>query len=369
MDQATRKTVVIVGSGSLAHSICYSLASIVRDPCRIVLCARSRQKCDEIQYVAGGKAFLLGSAVEFGTFLFDLETGDAQELIAQLEPDLLLNCASYHSPWESRYRPSPWTELVAGAGFGITLPLQAAFAIKLARAVAESPKPIVFINGCYPDAVNPILRALNLPVFCGIGNVALVAASLQSALGLIDRRRLRVLAHHLHLNPLKPDAEEALAWIDDVRLWDVGSLLAQQRATEGLEVNKLIGFSAALLVKDILNGKPAETCVPGPYGLPGGYPVIVHGANLRLNLPHDVSEAEAIAWNQRWAVCDGVRLLASGDVEFSTKVENALTQHLPQLACGFHVSQTAEVIRALLELRHRLRHAPSERIMTAGLPH
>ncbi len=354
-----RRTAVIVGSGSLVHSICYSLASVLSGPFRVVICARARRKCDEIHYVASARAALLGAAVTFETYFFDAETGAAEELVAELQPDILLNCASHYSPWEGRSRPSGWTDLLARSGFGITLPLQAAFALKLATAAAASPKSTLFINGCYPDAVNPVLKALNVPVFCGIGNAGLVAASLQGALGLVERGRLQVLAHHLQLNVLKPGAPEALAWVDGAAVQGVGDLLAKQRTTDGLEVNRLIGFSAAVLLRDILSGEPAETCVPGPYGLPGGYPVIVHGANLRLNLPACIAEAEAVQWNESCAVFDGVKVLPEGCVEFSSRVRSELAQFLPEIADGFHVCRISEVVQAMLELQARLRRIPA----------
>jgi hypothetical protein len=306
----------------------------------------------------------VGSGVRVDVDRFDVECDDVEVLIERLEPDLLLNCTSYYSPWEARSRPSQWTEFLARSGFGVSLPIQATFAIRLAKAISRSSRRIVFINGCYPDAVNPVLKALNLPVFCGFGNVALVAGSLQGALGLTDARRLRVLAHHLHINPLKNGADEARVWVDGVPLEGVSHLLAQQRCGDGLEVNRVIGFTAAILLARIISGERIEACVPGPMGLPGGYPVIIEGGSLQLNLPPDVEEAEAIAWNERCALADGVRVLPSGHVEFSVQVKSALAHYLPEVANGFHVSQMSEVTQRMLEMRQRLRLGHSE--TTAG---
>lgn len=59
------RTIVIVGSGSLAHSVCYSLAVLLKGRYRICICARSLLKCDQIRYVARAQAALLGSEVRF----------------------------------------------------------------------------------------------------------------------------------------------------------------------------------------------------------------------------------------------------------------------------------------------------------------
>ncbi len=347
-------TILIIGSGSLTRAISYSLALLPSRPHRVIVCARSRDKLNEIIYVSRAKAASAHSPAKFETVEFDPESGDACRLLSSLQPDIIINCASYYSPWEWIHQPSLWTQLLRGAGFGFTLPLQAAFAIKFAKAVAAHSRPVLFINGCYPDAVNPLLRALGLPVFCGIGNIALVAASLRSSLGLMSGQRLQVMAHHLHLYTPKPGVDEAQVWVDGKHCENVTGLLVNQRTSNGLEVNKVIGCTAAVLLRDILDGSGKETHVPGPFGLPGGYPVRVVGARMELNLPANLSECEAIAWNERIAVADGVRILSNGNVEFGEETKLALRQYIPQISEGFHASEIDKVIQSLLQLRQRL---------------
>lgn len=347
-------TILIIGSGSLARAISYSLALLLSRPHRIVICARSRDQLNEIMYVSRAKAASIQSPVIFDSVEFDAESGDAGRLLSSIQPDVMVNCASYYSPWEGIHQPSSWTQLLRSAGFGFTLPLQAAFAIKFAKAVAGHSQPVLFINGCYPDAVNPLLRALDLPIFCGIGNIGLLAATLRSSLGLTHQQRLQVMAHHLHLYTPKPGVDEAQAWIDGKRCQNVGSLLASQRSSGGLEVNKVIGCTAAVLLRDIIDGRDVETHAPGPYGLPGGYPVRVTGTRMELNLPADLSEQKAIAWNEKIAVADGVRILPNGYVEFGEQTKNAFRQYLPQISDGFHASEIDKITRSMLELRAML---------------
>jgi hypothetical protein len=198
------------------------------------------------------------------------------------------------------------------------------------------------------------LRALDLPVFCGIGNIALLAATLRSSLRLMPQQRLQVMAHHLHLYTPKPGVNEAQAWVDGKRCENVSSLLASQRTSDGLEVNKVIGCTAAVLLRDIMDGRDVETHVPGPFGLPGGYPVRIAGARMELNLPADLSECEAIAWNERVAAADGVKILPGGYVEFGEPTKQILRQYLPQMADGFCASEIDKVTQPMLELRARL---------------
>jgi len=347
-------TILIIGSGSLARAISYSLALLMSRHHRVIVCARSRDQLDEIIYVSRAKAASAQSPVKFDSAEFDAESGDAGRLLSSLQPDIVVNCASYYSPWEWIHQPSAWTHLLRGAGFGFTLPLQAAFAIKFAKAAAAHSRPPLFINGCYPDAVNPLLRALGLPVFCGIGNIALLATGLRSSLGLMPGQSLQVMAHHLHLYVPKPGVDEAQAWVDGRHCENVTGLLASQRTSRGLEVNKVIGCTAAVLLRDIVDGRDVETHVPGPLGLPGGYPVHIAGTRMELNLPANLSECEAIAWNERIAVADGVRILSNGNVEFAEETKLAFRQYLPRISEGFHASEIDKVTQSMIELRERL---------------
>jgi hypothetical protein len=357
-------TILIIGSGSLARAISYSLALLLSRPHRVIACARSRDQLNEIIYVSRAKAASVQSAVKFDSVEFDAESGDAGRLLSSLQPDVVVNCASYYSPWEWIHQPSAWTHLLRSAGFGFTLPLQAAFAIKIAKAVAAHSQPVLFINGCYPDAVNPLLRALDLPVFCGVGNIALLAASLRSSLGLMPGQRLQVMAHHLHLYTPKHGVDEAQAWVDGKRCENVTGLLVNQRTSSGLEVNKVIGCTAAVLLRNIVDGSDVETHVPGPFGLPGGYPVRVVGARMELNLPANLSECEAIAWNERIAVADGVKIFSNGNVEFAEETKCAFRQYLPQISDGFRASEIDKVTQSMLELREWLTREKAQPLKT-----
>jgi len=68
-----------------------------------------------------------------------------------------------------------------------------------------------------------------------------------------------------------------------------------------------MGWPIAHHERDCLTGADVATHVPGPNGLPGGYPVRVHGGKVSLRLPSGLSEAEAVARNEQSATRDGVR--------------------------------------------------------------
>jgi hypothetical protein len=223
-------SVVLLGSGALARSVCYSLA-VSGTPMIVTVAARDGVKAAEIAYVGNVRAALSGSPVRCRAVPSQLaDPLELSRVLAATMPNIVLLAASFHSPCERLTNPSAWTSLLDRTGFGVTAPLHALLAITTAQVVAQTGRARLLIAS-FPDAVNPILAALGLPVFAGVGNAALLTASLRAALDVHPRTRVRMLAHHVHLDPPDSPANEARAWIDDTQVPDVTSALAARRST------------------------------------------------------------------------------------------------------------------------------------------
>ncbi|MFI7643141.1 hypothetical protein [Nonomuraea sp. NPDC049400] len=355
-DVMAEHDIVILGSGSLARSVCYSLALVSPNESVVTVVSRTASSSAEVCYIADVRATLAGTAVKFRPLSLGRYSADSiSSILRQTRPKLVLNCASYQSPWEKIYSPSAWTTLMSRAGFGITLPLQAAVAIEASTAVAGLDSPPLFVNACFPDAVNPLLKALGLPVFCGVGNVALLAASLRESLRPDGAGRLQVLGHHWHLHTPPTDADDALAWLDGMPIHGVGSLLRRQRATARSELNIVNGLVTALLLAGIVSGREMWTSLPGPLGLPGGYPVRVHGDVIELNLPEGISQSQALFLNSQWAERDGVYVEEDGKVTFSKQGFLQVRSELPDFASTVPATDIPGICSRLLEVRSRLR--------------
>ena len=344
---------VVVGSGLLARSVCQSLSAVVSFPLSVVIAARSASSVAEICQVCSVRAAAANNPVAFlpwrGSPFSD---GAAEELLGTVRPRGVLLCASTQSPWEGAYRPSAWTRLLAESGIGLALPFHAEFAVRFGRAVAGQPGTF-FLNGCFPDGVNPVLSALGVAVLAGIGNIAVLAAAAQAALGLPDQAELMLLGHHAHLREPDREGDEAIGWQRDVPL-PVRQLLKAQRAVDRRETNHLTGHLSALLIRDLLGGRRVLTHLPGPDGLPGGYPVTIGADKVDLRLPPFVTVAQATEANQRWAWLDGVQLSA-GQLTFAPRTACLLAGLLPDVAAGFAVSDIPEVMSMLSSLRAALR--------------
>jgi hypothetical protein len=345
---------LVIGTGSLARAVCHAIAGAADQPLTVAVAGRDRAKADEAAYLAGTRAAVAGRPVRFTSHRAELSDGEQlDELLASTAPRLVLQCASPHSPWEGRAAPSAWTQFVARAGFGVTLPLQARFPVATAEALRRSGSAAPLVNACFPDAVNPVLAGLGLPVLCGVGNVQTLAASLRHALGPGD---LRVLAHHAHLHAPADPADEARAWLDGVPVPEVGKLLAPQRAANRYELNQVTGFVAAGLLLALLAGRDVAANLPGPLGLPGGYPVRISAGHLKLDLPPGVDEAAAVAFNLGAAAHDGIDH-ASGSVRFAPATAARLAAEVPELADGFTFADVVVAADRLLAARERLRGA------------
>lgn len=348
---------MVVGSGSLARAVVNALAVSGPDPLSVTILARSAPAAARLAYVAGTRAALAGTPVRLAAAPVEVAATDQlAEVLAQIAPAVVLLAASVHSPWEGVDRPSPWTRWVDRAGFGVTTPLHALLAIRVAEAVGKARPEATYVNACFPDAVNPLLATLGLRIDCGIGNVAIIAASLQAALGLRDQSELTVLAHHVHLHAPAEPAAEARAWVGTEAVTDVTARLAAQRSSAGREVNEVTGYAAAQALAALATGRALDTHLPGPHGRPGGYPVRLRDGAVHLRLPPGIDEATAVAWNHQAGLADG--LAVSGDqVLFGPAARAALDEDLPHLAAGFPVADTEAAGTALLELRARLRAA------------
>jgi hypothetical protein len=98
--------------------------------------------------------------------------------------------------------------------------------------------------------------------------------------------------------------------------------------------------------------------VPGPLGLPGGYPVRLGRGSVTLDLPPALDRTRAVTLNQDWSRRDGVWLDGSR-VVYGQRVVAALAGHAPDLAAGFPAAALDDACTALSALRASLRTRPA----------
>ncbi len=191
-----------------------------------------------------------------------------------------------------------------------------------------------------------------------MGNVAILSNVFAADCNLTDRSRIKVLAHYQHLGAWRRPAEARSGsaprvWIDDEEVGDVFGRFRGVKLTPEPVID-ISGASGVPMILALAQGRSWAGHVPGPYGLPGGYPVHLADGALVLNLPPSVSRDEAIAWNARFEEENGLVVGADRHARYTGVLRERLAQHSPALAEGFDVADLEDVHGAMQELRERL---------------
>ncbi|MGA5195276.1 hypothetical protein [Streptomyces exfoliatus] len=359
--------VLITGSGSVAETTCRSLALMAPGPLRVTVLGRAAPWVEDLTALSNAMAAELGRRVVFtaGTVDWDDPT-DLEEKLALHRPRAVLHTASLQSPWEllGKVRETAWKRLVWDAGNAITLPMQALLATRVAAAVRQMDPSPLLVNVCFPDWVNPILRHLDLPVSCGTGNVAMFAGFLKARYPEPEHS-VRVVGHLYHFFKIMGrrhgHLEGPRVWVDDIEIDDVETRLAacfqglRSVNSRGKLINELVGVSSAEVLLALLGSTPRHTHVPGPNGLPGGYPVVLGDGRVELDLPPGITGTEAVALNRQGALDMGAAVIDdSGYTVFSPTAQQAVAAHASDLATGFHVDDLESVCEEFVRLRSRL---------------
>jgi hypothetical protein len=344
--------IVIIGSGSLGSGVVNALSQVSKDSLRIAIIGRSREKVSQMALIANARVASLGTSTSFlPVAIPEFKALPFSRALRSLRPTVILHAASLQSPWEGSEEQSAWTKLIAAGGFGITLPLQLALAAEVSRGAADTEAAIV--NACYPDCVNVVLHRLGLRTTCGIGNAAIVEAFCRShaKTGSSD---VRVIGHHGHLGAWlkgRSSRSQPRVWVKNR---EIESLRFRPRLGEiGEELNTVTSATAFSVMMSLLTGETLRASIPGVAGLPGGYPFVLKRRKFNLQLPSDITSAEAIAHNRSGERLDGLDL-GSG-AKFVGSARRSLTSAAFEYAQGFDLAEWPSVCRRMIALRDRLR--------------
>jgi len=353
-----RADILIFGTGNFAGRIALDLAATASESVTVAIAGRNVERLNWLKTAGNARAALFDRPARFIAHQIDLSVANAAaETIAAVAPKVVVQAASLQAGAVISNQGNAWTRLVAEGGLSATAVLQAPLSIAVARAVKAVPRQAHFINCCFADVVNPLIAALELPISCGVGNVAILANAFAGTL-TPGSQQIKVLAHYQNLAPWRRPAEtrtgrSARVWIDDQEVADVyarfaGVLLTREPAIE------ISGASGVPLMLAMAHGRDWSGHVPGPHGLPGGYPVRLAGGVLDLDLPSALTREQAIAWNLRYEEESGLVVLADGRATYTGILRERLQALSPALADGFHVRDIADVYRDMNDLRSRL---------------
>ncbi len=336
--------ILLIGLGDLGGVI---LEFLARDPRlnRIVVGSRSPEKGLARCNLARLGGLAQGYQPEIDFVAIDLKREEeTAETIARIDPDLILLSATLQTWWLLDLLPASHSEPVARAGFGIWLPVHLALARHLMRILKRIDYHGLTLTAPYPDVVNCVLGRLGLAPTCGIGNIAEVEARVRavaaSRLATTPRSiKVWMVCHHALEARLSGRSNGDLPPFHlrierdgrDVTEQAGGSslLTAPWPMPGGRLTHFLTAATAVRLMRSLLVEPEGVQHVPGPNGLPGGYPVRAERSGVTpLPIP-GLNPRDAIAINERSQPYDGIeRIEPDGSVVFAAESVQALKDTL-----------------------------------------
>lgn len=349
---------LVSGTGYYAEVMLADLVVTAKTPLSLVIGGRNQERVNWLVEACRARAANYGTSVSVSGAIIDSSSAETiAETLAEWKPRIVVQSASAQSPWSVDNGESEWADLVANAGFGLTIAFNSLLSFRTATALNRLGLETHFVNTCYPDGVNQLLAQAGLPITTGVGNIGIFSAIIGGCLTLEQRRDLRVLAHHRHIVEWRKPGDERAgapvrAWIGDRELTGIDDMTRDIQLPYR-DLN-LISAANAVPVLLALAGEGARRVhVPGPGGIGGGYTVLADTNGVSLDLPPGITEEEAITWNRQFEEADGV-FIREGQVIYADRVRDLLKEVSPELAEGFSVTDVEDAARALAELRDRL---------------
>lgn len=350
--------ILVTGTGSFAARIVFDIAATAKRPVRVRIAGRNRARLEWLTTASNARAKIFSTPAWFDSAEADLLSVDAAaQLLAGAQPRLIVQAASVQTSSVIAQTGNAWTRLVAEGGLSATAIFQAVISRNVGKAIKATGQNAALINCSFPDVVNGMLVAMGHPILCGTGNVAILSSVFAGSGVVPDGADLKVLSHYQNLMsfrraPSERGGETARVWIDNREVADVFALFAGVKLTPEPVID-ISGASGVPLMLAYVSGKQWRGHVPGPNGLPGGYPVVLEAGELKLDLPSDLGRDAAVAWNEAFERRNGL-IVEDGKAIYTGRLEECIRAHDRTLADGFELSEFEPVLKEMSLLRDKL---------------
>jgi len=299
------------------------------------------------------------------------------QTIVGTKPDIILTTATLQTWWLPDRLPDAESAKIKSAGFGVWFPVHFALTMKLMRAAQRANFGGFIVTAPYPDVANAVLGKLGIPPSCGIGNVEEIVPKIRwlAARQLsipIDAIHVTLVAHHalqrFTLNrtavenasaapfflKIEADGRDVTEEINAAEL-----LLSAFPITSGPASHVLTAATTYRLVNALVTENEQYIHVPGPNGLPGGYPVYASSDGIRLADIPELSFEDAIRINEDSHRFDGIeKVEEDGSVHFTQQAAETMREALgydcPILRPNDVDDRARELVRRFGECADRL---------------
>ena len=354
--------VLICGTGSFSARIAFDLAATTNSPIHVTIAGRNRVQLDWLVTASNARAMIFNKPIRFTGREFDLlALGHAEQMIQETRPALVVQAASVQTSSVIAQKDNAWARLVREGGLSATALAQTAVSLRVAEAITASGQGSALINCAFPDVVNEIIAAAGHRVLSGFGNVGILSNIFAATLNL-DPSRIKVLSHYQNLSAFRSPASErkgptARVWIDDEEVADVFATFASVKLTPAPVID-ISGATGVPVIQAWVEGRDWQGHLPGPSGLPGGYPVRIQDRHIMLDLPKGLGEAEAIDWNRGFENSNGLIVERDGTIRFKGRLAELLEIENVNITDGYHVGSFNEAFAELQTLRTKLEALP-----------
>ncbi len=355
--------ILVTGTGQFAGRIVLDLAATAREPVCVMIAGRNSERLDWLRTAGNARARMFGTPARILSHRIDLLADGASDTILEIaQPNLVVQAASIQTSAIIAQTGTQWSSLVAAGGLSATAVFQALLTSRMARAIQRTAPHAALINCAFPDVVNGMITQMGYPVLCGTGNVAILS-NVFDGLCADGSAPLRVLAHYQNLEPwrrapeLRSDARPPRVFIGDAEVDDVFERFSAARLTREPAI-EISGASGVSLMLAYVGGRAWQGHAPGPAGLPGGYPVRLCDGRLALDLPHGITQDDAVRWNAGFEKGNGLTA-EGGLVAYHGSLAACLRDAGFPHADGFPLTELETVCRDLMILRDRLSDLPA----------
>lgn len=345
MTKAKACDILILGTGSLAQELVGVLSMTTYCHFEICIAGRDEEKASMLALIGNSRARMAGSKTVFSASVVKWTDVGLASLLGKQAPKIVVHLSSLQSPWQLSVK-SEWSSLVKKFGFGITAPLQMHLLMKLARVVKKEFPETVILNGCYPDVCNALLAMTGFEVLSGVGNVAILEAVLRQCYQLNGDDSINIIGHHFHVGQLiSRRVSDPLAYpqvlINGKKVDRLPEKLSRVRLPSDASLNSITALTMVPLLHCLATNKEGNFNLPGPLGLPGGYPVLIRGGRAELSLPDGWTFQKALHRNIALSSREGIAWTGN-----SIYLDARVIRYLKENHSGLEVFNTMDFLAA-----------------------
>jgi len=328
------RKLLLIGLGDLGRNILEFLARIPEVP-RIIVADINEDRGTLLVNNAVMGAMAQGFSPHIEFVKVDLNNEEETEhLLGKVQPDFVINATTLQTWHRIRILPREMYEKLSSATLGAWLPMHLTLVYKLMKAIKRSGINTFVLNASLPDVVDAVLGKIDLAPTLGLGNIDLIVQGIKRLVSLklnvsVNVISVYMVAHHVHwVCPREAGYMKGAPYFlkilvkdkDVTKSFNLDKLLvdAVKLYPPGMEFTTVSASSGIKNVMAILKDKGILTHVPGPNGLPGGYPVYLDGSGAKVTLPDDLALADAVKINEEAQKYDAIeKIEEDGTVVFA----------------------------------------------------